>query len=342
MLEKVNIRQVAKAAGVSVATVSGVLNHSGRHSPATAAKIRDVMRELNYVPRRNRLRRKADKNTGSLTKVGIFFPDNHKDGTKTPLGIGLAEGARKVLAEHNIQATILTLGDDGSLPEEITQGKLDGLIIRSGSKVTNGDEGLWYELKELGIPTVWAFGSSSVSQDADVVMVDDRGCGIWAANKIPLSDDNCIFVVMPDHNLDIEIRNLAFNAYLQERNIKSQIIHYKSEKSLAPIKTQSLKSIVTVFVPGHDAEVMAVHNLLLSQKKNKTSNATLIAIMTDDVSLPIRPGMNIAVQHIDPVRIGMTAGRQLLWRHQNHSGDPVRLLISAKELSHSNNGSEFI
>ena len=44
------IRDVAKAAGVSVATVSRVLSGSGHISADTRQKVLDVIRELNYIP----------------------------------------------------------------------------------------------------------------------------------------------------------------------------------------------------------------------------------------------------------------------------------------------------
>lgn len=46
----VTIKDVAKAAGVSTATVSRVLNNSNLISPKTAEKVRNVMHELGYFP----------------------------------------------------------------------------------------------------------------------------------------------------------------------------------------------------------------------------------------------------------------------------------------------------
>ncbi len=50
------MRDIAKAAGVSAATVSLVLNGKGEISGATRAKVLDVVAELNYVPRPTRIR----------------------------------------------------------------------------------------------------------------------------------------------------------------------------------------------------------------------------------------------------------------------------------------------
>lgn len=47
---KPTIYDVAREAGVSIATVSKVLNNSGRISSKTREKVTQVMEELNYQP----------------------------------------------------------------------------------------------------------------------------------------------------------------------------------------------------------------------------------------------------------------------------------------------------
>ena len=46
----ITIRDVAERAGVSIATVSNVINQTKKVSPDTASKVRDALKELNYVP----------------------------------------------------------------------------------------------------------------------------------------------------------------------------------------------------------------------------------------------------------------------------------------------------
>ena len=44
------MRDVARLAGVATATVSRAINNSDRIDPATAARVRAVILEMNYVP----------------------------------------------------------------------------------------------------------------------------------------------------------------------------------------------------------------------------------------------------------------------------------------------------
>jgi len=69
-----SIRDVAKTAGVSVSTVSHVINQTRFVSPDTQAKVNTAMQALNYKPNRlaSSLRRK-DKRTHTL---GLLIPDS--------------------------------------------------------------------------------------------------------------------------------------------------------------------------------------------------------------------------------------------------------------------------
>lgn len=337
MPENVNIRQVAKAAGVSVATVSGILNHSSRHSPATAARIRGIMQEMGYVPRRNRLRREAEENNSSLQRVGMLFPDAHEKGTQTPLGLALFEGVQKALAEQNIQVSVHTLNEDNSLPDTILKGQLDGLVVRSGSNTEDGDAGIYRQLEDIGIPMVWAFGSSSMAQMVDAVRMDDRGCGILAANKVNAKNSGRIFIIKPSGrpNLDIEIRVLAFSIHLLDLGITEEPIVLETEAALSAIKGLRAKAPITIFIAGHDSDVIETHETVIPTATNKGIPVSLIAVMTGETALKPHKNEDVQILQIDPYRVGVAAGRQLLSRHQSPWADPTKLLVPAKETTHT-------
>lgn len=71
MKEKVNIKIIAQKAGVSVATVSRVINQNGRFSAETEAAVRRVMKEMDYHPNTvaKSLREKHSR------VIGVVVPD---------------------------------------------------------------------------------------------------------------------------------------------------------------------------------------------------------------------------------------------------------------------------
>lgn len=77
----VTIRDVARAAGVSTATVSKVINHSPSISQATIERVEDVIRQLDYRPnkRAQSFARKATRNILFLSELehGVGFDNPH-------------------------------------------------------------------------------------------------------------------------------------------------------------------------------------------------------------------------------------------------------------------------
>ena len=71
MGNNVSIKDIAKMAGVSIATVSRVINKNGKVAKETEEKILQIMKENNYVPN---LLAKGIR-TNKVTTVGIVIPD---------------------------------------------------------------------------------------------------------------------------------------------------------------------------------------------------------------------------------------------------------------------------
>ena len=87
-MKRVSIADVAKMAGVSVATVSNALNGKGRVGADTAKKIKDIAEELGYTPSLA-----AQAMSRKRVKIGVFlhqFPIE----VMTPIRIGIEKAIR--------------------------------------------------------------------------------------------------------------------------------------------------------------------------------------------------------------------------------------------------------
>ena len=71
MKNNLSIRDIAKLSGVSVSTVSRVLNNNGRYSEATKEKVLKIAKENGYRP--NSLARNLRKQASTF--IGIIVPD---------------------------------------------------------------------------------------------------------------------------------------------------------------------------------------------------------------------------------------------------------------------------
>lgn len=101
----VSIRDVAERAGVSVGTVSNVLNKPDRVSEAVATRVHDAIRELGYV--RNDAARQL--RAGRSSSVGLVVLD-----ARNPFFTDVARGAEDAAAEHGVA---VLLGDSDEKPE---------------------------------------------------------------------------------------------------------------------------------------------------------------------------------------------------------------------------------
>ena len=93
------IKDVAKLAGVSVATVSRVVNNVPRVSPKTKEAVLKVMQELNYTANANARALVTQKNM----TIGVVIPD-----LTDPFFALLAHGVEQIAREQNMQLLLST------------------------------------------------------------------------------------------------------------------------------------------------------------------------------------------------------------------------------------------
>ncbi|HOQ08061.1 MAG TPA: LacI family DNA-binding transcriptional regulator [Clostridiales bacterium] len=97
------IKDVAKRAGVSVATVSRVINGSSRVSPATAKKVRTAVAELNYRP--NLLGRNLRKTRSE--RVLVLIPN-----IANPFYAEIVKGVEDVASQHGYSIMLCNTDSD--------------------------------------------------------------------------------------------------------------------------------------------------------------------------------------------------------------------------------------
>ena len=126
------IRDVAKAAEVSVGTVSAVLNGSVRVNEATRDRIQQCIGALGYEP--NTAARSLKRQRSS--SIGLIVPD-----LQNPFFAAVAEGAHFIAQRHDVLMVLGTTGAESRWEEYYAQTlrarRLDGMILLSGSGKPN-------------------------------------------------------------------------------------------------------------------------------------------------------------------------------------------------------------
>ena len=124
-LVSVTIKQVAHQAGVSVATVSRVLNDKGPVAEETRRRIQEIAARLSYVPH-GAARSLITKKTST---IGVLLPDIYGEFFSEIIrGIDLAARRR---GYHLLVSS--SHGDRGEIEAALraTRGRVDGLIVMS-------------------------------------------------------------------------------------------------------------------------------------------------------------------------------------------------------------------
>lgn len=135
----VTIRDVAKQAGVSVATVSRYINRNAPVSAEVAGRLEKVMAELKYMPHAA-ARHLASRKT---RVVGLLLTNMHND-----FFAPLLNGTEQVVRKHGYNLLVATYHSDSrdSVPPPIGPHNTDGLLVFADS-LTDEDLAKLYEME---------------------------------------------------------------------------------------------------------------------------------------------------------------------------------------------------
>lgn len=171
---KITIRSVAEEAGVSIGTVSKVINDSGKISENTRKKVFQAMRKLNYKPDAA-----AASLRGKRTKlIGLLVPD-----ISNPFYAGIARSIED--RSHEVGLNVMLCSTDNNTEKEknylalLTSQRVDGLVVASAFRSTV----LLQETIERGIPSV-LIASEIPQLSINTVTVDDYKGGYLATSHL--------------------------------------------------------------------------------------------------------------------------------------------------------------
>ncbi len=196
----VTIRDVAREAGVSVASASRALNGHTNVTTETRGRIHEAARRLRYVPHegaRSLTRRRSDA-------IGVVLPDLFGGFFSEVI-----RGIDKVAHANGLQ---LLLSNMHGSPHETAsairamRGRVDGLLVMPPD--SDGDH--LYDALPAGLPTVLLDHDRSHAS-ADAVGIDNHG-GAFAMTEHLVTSGyrNIAHIAGPRHNRDARERQRGF------------------------------------------------------------------------------------------------------------------------------------
>jgi LacI family transcriptional regulator len=201
----VTIKDVAREAGVSTATVSRVINDSPLVSPRTREQVRAVAKRLNYWP--NGVARSLI--TNRTQTLGELLPDLHGEFFSGVIrGIDLA--ARRA-GRHLLVSS--SHADTEELVEALRsmRGRIDGLIVMA----PDVDAPKAIQATAGGIPIVLLDPGSGLDGYDTISIANHDGAYQMVRHLMGLGHRRIATVTGPEHNIDADERLGGYRAALR-------------------------------------------------------------------------------------------------------------------------------
>lgn len=311
-----NIKTIADMCGVSVATVSRVINNSGNVKADTREKIVKAIEELDYVP--NALARNLSRKESDV--IGVVVPD-----VSNSFYIELIKG---VMEEANSNGlSIVFFNSDHSIEKELKamkmlrEQRIKGMLLISAVKKDEVDI-LRRNIKNMNVPLV-LINKYIENLNYDGVFTDDIMASYILTETLIKNGHNEITLItgsknsIVSHNRVKGYRNalsdygLSINddsiIYSDFNNVETGYVRLKEY-----IKTKGMPKAI---IAGNTNINLACIKVITEEKKLIGKDISLVAF--DDVKILNELGIKVTVVSQNPKEMGQKAFKLLMNRMAN-------------------------
>ncbi|HHW00332.1 MAG TPA: LacI family transcriptional regulator [Clostridiaceae bacterium] len=323
----ITVKDVAKAAGVSAATVSRVINNDPRISEKTAKKVNDCIQELGY--KINNVARSLK--TNKTRTIGFIAPEIAND-----FFMNVAKGVEDELRKHGY-SVIVCSSNESSTEENnriqlLSEKCVDGLIIIPAS----GEGKHFNQLKEVNIPVVLA-DRLVANFETDAVLVDNINGSYTAVEHLINSGCRRIGFIGGDMNVTTareryEGYRRALSDYcipIEESIIKFGNYHVQSGYELMKELMEYPDPPQNVFISNYFMHVGAT-KFLMEHRDTIASNVSIASF--DDMEISSILGFCSVRIRQPMIEIGSKAAQILLKRISHDYSNFPQILRLKTEL----------
>jgi len=204
----VTIKKIAKKAGVSVGTVSKVLNYDKTVSEINKRKVIRIIKELNYRP--NRIARSLSK--GKTKNVGFIIPD-----ITNPFFPELVRGASDLLISNGYYIFLCSSDNDSNKEDfyinDLVSMWIDGIII-APSDTENRDIGIFNKI----ISPFVVVDREIKELNKDLIIINNKK-GAYEAASYLISNGHRRIVILagPQYTKTAQNRFMGWKKALEEK-----------------------------------------------------------------------------------------------------------------------------
>jgi len=325
------IKDVAKKANVSTATVSHVVNNKGHTSPETTKKVLKTIKELNYYPSRS-ARGLVSQKTGN---IGFIVTNGHFLKTEafyTSIFLGVEFEAHK----NEYYVLLTTIGSDFKkgdvLPRFVLEQSTDGIII--AGKIP---ELLLEALCQYNIPLVILDYVPKYFDCSSVLIDNVRGGFLATKHLIDYGHKNIAFISGEISHPSITGRLSGYKQALKEAKIKinNNLIETNDEYLSRQNGYDAIEKLfkknknLTAIFAGNDTIAIGAMQYLKENNYNIPNDISIVGF--DDVETDLLLDPPLTTIQVPKIDLGIE-GLQLLLNIINSGNKITKKIIVPVEL----------
>ncbi len=206
-----NIKEFAKLAGVSTATVSRVFSRDPKVTEATSTRVRELAEEHHFRP--NQVAKSSFN--GKTRSIGVLLCS-----LNTSYFADIALGIQQVLLPKDYLPIIVSLRGDADLVSlrRLVDHRVDGIIACIADQSFTNEELREIEIYQLPVVTIDAFAQKLFS---DNISSDEEKCGRLAAEYfLKQGHRNIGFVYCSVHDVEKMPRYISFRGALFKAGVE--------------------------------------------------------------------------------------------------------------------------
>jgi LacI family transcriptional regulator len=325
---RATMRDVARRAGVSVMTVSRVVNDSDHVETRTRERVREAIAVLGY---RQHAAASALRRSGAhTTTIGMVLDD-----VANPFCSTLQRGVERICRDHGYLLVAGSSGGDAmeerGLVSAFLQRRVDGLVIMGA----DDDHAYLAEEVRHGVPVVFT-DRSPAHLEADRVVSDNVGGARQAAGHLLAAGHRRIAVLTGEEHVETSrLRRQGFRQALAAAGVGSEQRLEAGDLASADAAAAALESMLDLAQPP--TAVFAGQNLVtigaLRALHGRGLAHRIALVGFDDLELAglLDPPVTVVSQDAD--EMGATGARLLFERLAGYAGPvrtrtiPTRLLV---------------
>lgn len=301
----VSLRDVAQKAGVSVGTVSNVLNRPEVVAPATLKRVQKVIDTLGFVP--NGFARHL--RSGHSRTLGLVVPD-----VANPFFTEVARGVEDAASKRDY-AVFLCNSDESAEKEDrylsvLVEQQVRGVLITPAGDRPDRIDGL----RERGIAVALLDRESATSNQCSVSVDDVRGGEIGLQHLASLGHTNIVWVngyesipQCADRALGVATAAKAFNVAV--KTIRASLMNTTTGEELTK-EILSLPVMPTAIFCANDLLALGVMRALIAQGIKVPEQISVLGY--DDIPFAASAAVPLSTVAQPAYQLGMAAAELIL------------------------------